>query len=159
MVEAPVPFRVGPARDSERLLVAVGDDDETADPDLRHPADVSSALAPDFAIAIGEDARFMGRVQADDIESPARGPLRALDGMDAIPDRRMRFLQRFKLYRNMIEREKLALEIERPLGEALEDEIERLRVNPLRILRLLSVERDLDGRGASAEADLEPSAA
>src|SRR5438128_4334601 len=156
MVETPAPYRVGPSGDTKCLLVALGDNDETADPDLRHPVAVSSDLAPDFAISIREATGLMGRVQADNTEALVSRPFRTLDGVDAIPHWRMRFLQRFKLHRNIIEGEKLTLEIESPFGEALEDQVERLCIDPLCLGGIRSGALALRRPGAAADFAVAP---
>ena len=103
MVKTPMPNRVGSMCGAHCLFFAVSDDDEAADPDLRHRAGAFMVLAPDSPISTGEAACFMSRVQADDIETPASSSLGTLGGMDAIPDRRMGLLQRLKLHRDIIE--------------------------------------------------------
>src|SRR4029434_11095151 len=86
-------------------------------------------------------------------------PFGAVDRVDAIPNWRMGLLQRFQLYRDILERKKIAAKIEGFLGEALYDKVQSLRVDLVRLCRIESIKGSFSRRGAPAEADLQPSAA
>ena len=79
--------------------------------------------------------------------------------MYAIPDRRVRLLIGRKLHRHVVELKIPPLEGQRARGEPLHDEVERLGIDRLRLLRLLTVVDELGRHRAAAEADLEPPAA
>ena len=71
----------------------------------------------------------------------------------------MRLLERLELHRHVVEMEELAVEGQAALAQSLDHELERLGINPLRLVWVLSVIDELARRGAAAEADLEPPAA
>src|SRR5688572_6822962 len=111
MIEAPAPKQVGPAGGAERLFFVLCHDDEAADSDLRHLSGFPGCLAPDLAIRVCVAAGLTGRVQTDDVESAASGPLGAFHRVNAIPHGRMRLLQRFDFQWNVVERAKLSMKI------------------------------------------------
>ncbi len=79
--------------------------------------------------------------------------------MNPVPDRRVRLLQRRDFHGDVVIRKPLAVKIQDLLRQALQHELEALRIDLLRIRRVLSVIREFDGRGAAAEADIDPPAA
>src|SRR5258708_39194960 len=96
IIEAPMPNGIGPAADRERFLVSLRDEDEAAETDQRRDASFRLRLAPNVAKAIGEFAGLVGGVEAHYIQSLARRSFRAHHRVHAVPDRRMRFLQRLQ---------------------------------------------------------------
>ena len=104
-------------------------------------ADGTDTLAgADGLVFCGAGGVATGSITAAGDLAPAGAPLRALDRVDAVPDRRVRLLQRLELDRNVVEGEKLAFEIEPLLREALEDQVDRLGIDPLRLGGVLSVQ-------------------
>ena len=95
MIKTPMPYRISAARSAQRLLVSSGNDDETADADLGQCVCLVLGFTPNLPVAIGETASFARGVQANDVEASARGAFGAFYRVNAIPDRRMRLLQRF----------------------------------------------------------------
>src|SRR5262249_57039908 len=89
----------------------------------------------------------------------ARGARGALRRVNAIPDRGMRFGRRLDFNGHAAEGKSPALEVEDLVGQALENELDRLRVDLLRILRINAVIFELDRRGAAPEAEFEAPAA
>jgi hypothetical protein len=79
--------------------------------------------------------------------------------MRPVPQRRVRFLQRFDLHRHVVELVVLAVPGEAFRRERLQDQLQPLRVDCLPFFRILAVERNLVGHRAAAEADLHASAA
>jgi hypothetical protein len=71
----------------------------------------------------------------------------------------MRFLQRLDFHRHAAEGKSPALEVEHLVGQPLAHELDRLRVDLLRVLWVDAVVFELDGRGAAPEAEFEASAA
>src|SRR5262245_34899581 len=159
MIKAPVPFWIGAASNPDCFFIRVGDYNESAETNIGHRTLCSTGFAPYLVIAIDKAPRFRGRVQAYDVQTLACRPFGAVDRVDAIPNWRMRLLQRFQLHRDILERKKIAAKIEGSLGESLYDQLQSLRVDLLRLRRIESIERGFGGRGATAEADLQPSAA
>src|SRR5262245_62462211 len=78
--------------------------------------------------------------------------------MHAVPHRRIWLLERLKLHRHVVEMKEPAVERERATGQAFEDEVERLRIDILRLRRVLPVLNEFLRHRAAAEADLEPPA-
>ncbi len=116
-------------------------------------------LRPDGTIAIDGKARLLGRVEAHHVEVAPRRALGALGHVHAVPDGRMRLLQRRELHRHVVEGKVLALEVEHFLREPLEHEIDSFRVDLLRDVGIGAVILDLDRDRAATEADLQPAAA
>src|SRR5262245_15983689 len=158
MIKASVPFWIGAARDPDCFFIRIGDHNESAKTNVGHRTLYSARFAPDLAIAIDKAACFRGRIQADDMQALACCPLGAVDRVDAIPDWRIRLLQRFQLHRDVLEGKKVAAKIEGSLGEALYDQLQSFHVDLLRLCRVESIEGSFRGRGSTAEADLQPSA-
>src|SRR5207244_2634906 len=88
-----------------------------------------------------------------------RRALGAFRRMDAVPDRRMRFLQRRDLHGQIAEGESLAVEIEHLVAQALQYELDRLGIDLLRLFGFDAVIFKLDRDRAAAEAQLETPAA
>ena len=158
MIKASVPFWIGAARDSDCFFIRVGDYNKSAEADVGHRTFCPAGFPPDLAIAIDKAPSFRGGIQADDMQTLACRPLGAVDRVDAIPDWRVRLLQRLQLHRDVLEGKKVAAKIEGSLGKALDDQLQSLRVDLLCLCRIESIEGSFRGRGATAEADLQPSA-
>src|SRR5262249_57456257 len=109
-----------------------------------------AGLRADLGIAINKGPSFRGGIQADDMQTLACRPLGAVDRVDAIPDWRMRLLQRLQLHRDVLEGKKVTAKIEGSLGEALDDQLQSLRVDLLCLFRIQSIEGNFRGRGAAA---------
>src|SRR5262249_7830215 len=159
MIKASVPFWIGAARDSDCFFIRIGDYNKSAEADVGQRTFCPAGFPPDLAIAIGKPTSFRGGIQADDMQTLACRPLGAVDRVDAIPDWRMRLLQRLQLHRDVLEGKKVAAKIEGSLGKALDDQLQSLHVDLLCLCRIESVEGGFCGRGATAKADLQPSAA
>ncbi len=157
-VEAVVPHRVRALGQVRRRSVGVGDHQHAAEPEFRHPAG-ATALGPGGAVVVAEAAGRGDAVEADDVEALLGATHSAVVGMYAVPDRRMRLLQRLHLHRYIVEAEMLALEAHCLLAQPLHDDGERLVVDVARLGRVGAVEIELDRRGTPAEADIEPAAA
>src|SRR5262249_34307365 len=155
MREACVPDEVGAARQRQRRSVARRNDDEAAQAELGERGRANVNLRPDGAIAIDGALGFVRRVETDHVEIAARGALSALRRVYAIPDGGMRFLQRLDFHRHAAEGKSPALEVEHLAGQPLEHELDRLRVDLLRVLRIDAVIFELDRRGAAPEAEFE----
>src|SRR5262249_8967139 len=102
--------------------------------------------------AIDGETRFVRRVETNHVEIAARGAFGALRRVNAIPDRGMRFLQRLDFHRHAAEGKTPALEVEDLVGQALEPELDRIRVALRRIVGIDAVIFELDRRGAAPEA-------
>src|SRR5262245_18832180 len=159
MIKASVPLWIGAARDSDCFLIRVGDHNKSAEADIGHRTFCPAGFPPPLAIAIDKAPSFRGGIQADDMQTLACRPLGAVDRVNAIPDWRMRLLQRFQLHRDILESKKVAAKIEGSFGEALYDQLQSLRVDLLRLCRVESIEGSFGGRGSTAEADLQSSPA
>src|SRR4029450_5360069 len=159
MIKAPVPFWIGAAGNPDCFFIRVGDHNESAETNIGHRTLCSTGFAPYLAITIDKAPCFRGRVQAYDVRTLACRPFGAVDRVDAIPNWRMRLLQRFQLHRDILEGKKIAAKIEGSLGESLYDQLQSLRVDLLRLRRIESIKGSFSRRGATAEADLQPSAA
>src|SRR5262249_3672116 len=158
MIKAPVPFWIGAPRDSDCFFIRVGDHNKSAEADIGHRTFCPAGFAPDLAIAIDKAPSFRGGVQADDVQTLACRAFGAVDRVDAIPDRRMRLLQRFQFHRDILKGKKVAAKIEGSLGKALDDQLQSLNVDLLCLCRIESIKGSFSGRGATAKADLQPSA-
>src|SRR5262249_61619844 len=99
----------------------------SAEADVGHRTFCPAGFPPDLAIAIDKAPSFRGRIQADDMQTLACRSLGAVDRVDAIPDWRMRLLQRFQLHRHVLEGKKVAAKTEGSLGEALDEQGPSLR--------------------------------
>ena len=88
-----------------------------------------------------------------------RRTLGAVRRMNAVPDRRIRLLQRFERHRHIVEREVLAVEIQTFHGKAFEDELKAFAVDFLRRIGVFAIDRRLDQRRAAAQTNFKPSAA
>src|SRR5215510_12522068 len=159
MIKALVPLWIGAARDSDCFFIRVGDYNESAKTNVGHRILYSSRFAPDLTIAIDKAARFRGRIQADDVQTLLCRSFGAVDRVDAIPDWRMRLLQRFQLHRDILEGKKVAAKIEGSLGEALYNQLQSFHVDLLRFCRIESIKGSFNRRGTTAKADLQPSTA
>src|SRR5215475_9662296 len=159
MIKASVPFWIGAARDSDCFFIRVGDYNKSAEADIGHRTFCPAGFPPHLAIAIDKAPSFRGGIQADDMQALACRPLGAVDRVNAIPDWRIRLLQRFQLHRDILEGKKVAAKIEGPFREALYNELQSLRVDLLGLCGVESIEGSFGGRGSTAEADLQPSAA
>ena len=159
MREARMPDQVGAARQRHCVGIARRDHDEAAEPELRERHRRRVHLRPDRAVAVDGETGFLRRVEAHHVEVAARRALGAVGHVHAVPDRRMRFLQRLDLHRHVAEGEPLALEIEHLVRQALEHELDRLGIDRLRLVGIGAVVLDLDRHRAAAEADLEAAAA
>src|SRR5262247_3788997 len=159
MIKASVPFWIGAARDSDCLFIRIGDYNKSAEADIGHRTFCPAGFPPDLAIAINKAPSFRGGIQADDMQTLACRPLGTVDRVDAIPDWRMRLLQRFQLHRDILEGKKVAAKIEGSLGEALYNQLQSFHVDLLRFCRIESIKGSFSGRGATAKADLQPSTA
>ena len=123
-----MPDRVGPAGNRTRGRIRLGDEDEAAETHQRKRLG-APGVAPCLAKTI-EARPDCGRgVEAHHLESVAGRPRRAVRRVDAIPHRRMRLLPRLELHRHIFEMKEIAMERQRPLGEPLEHELERLAVH------------------------------
>src|SRR5262245_62219134 len=159
MIKASVPFWIGAARDSDCFFIRVGDYNKSAEADVGHRTFCPAGFPPDLAIAINKAPSFRGGIQADDMQTLACRPLGAVDRVDAIPDWRMRLLQRFQLHRDILEGKKVAAKIEGSLGEALYNQLQSFHVDLLRFCRIESIKGSFNRRGTTAKADLQPSTA
>src|SRR5579883_1982924 len=106
---------------------------------------------PGGAVARDRRLRLVRWIEADNVKTAFGRALGAVRRMDAVPDRRVRLLQRRKLHRHVVECEMLAVEIQARARQALQDELDRLVVDTLRIAGIDAEIFDLDRRGTTAE--------
>ena len=93
------------------------------------------------------------------VQALAGGALGAVGRMRAVPQRRMRLLQRLDLHRHVLELVVLAVPGQRLGRERLEDQLQPLGIDLLPVLGVLPVVGNLVGHRAAAETDLQPPAA
>ena len=98
------------------------------------------------AVAVDRQPRLGRRIEAHDVEVAPRRALGAVRHVHAVPDRRMRLLQRLELHRHVADGEVLAVVIEHLAGEALHHKLDRLAVDLLRLVGIGAVIFDLDRR-------------
>src|SRR5436190_9442048 len=116
-------------------------------------------LPPDGAIALHRKPGLVRRIETDDVKGAARRALGAVGRVHAVPDRRMRLLQRLELHGDAAEGKSPAFEVEYLLGQPLNHQLDCLSIDLLRVLRIGAVVFKLDRRSAAPEAELQPSAA
>src|SRR4051812_6488331 len=96
--EARVPGEVGATRQCQRRDVAWRNDDEAAEAELGQDRRGRMDLLPDGPVALDGKPRLVCRIEADDVEATPGGALGTFGRMQAIPDRRMRLLQRLEFH-------------------------------------------------------------
>src|SRR5262249_35613274 len=105
-------------------------------------------------VAVRDRAYLRGEPIGDEIEAVAPRGLGSIGRARACPERRMRFLERLRLFRHggvMIE---LAVESERARGQRLAQDLQRFEVHFLSVVGIDSVIGGLDRRDA-ADSQLE----
>src|SRR5262249_53849105 len=102
MGEACVPLRIGAPRDRKRRRASLGHHDATTKTHERQGL-CAPCLAPSRAKRLERRAGRLERIEAYDLQALAGCPRRTLGCMNAVPHRRMRLLDGFKLHRHVVE--------------------------------------------------------
>ena len=108
--EARLPAAIAAPRDRHRGVVGVGNDEMAGEAGLRAVRGAPFVVLP---VVLDQRARDRGRRVGDDAHAGRGRPLDALRRAGAVPQRRMRLLQRLDLDRHVLEIVELTLEIER----------------------------------------------
>src|SRR5882762_5775524 len=155
--EALVPATVRPARKRASLACVLSDDDKPPEPHPRQGR-LAARVSPDRAKPLEAGPELCDRVEADHVHAAPRGALGGLRRMHAVPQRRMRFLQRGNGERQA-PLSALRRDRDRTFAQAFEDEPDHFLVHLLRLRRIDVEETHLGGQRAAAESDVQPSAA
>src|ERR1700722_604070 len=98
MREAAMPRQISPTGKPQRLRIRLRHHDEAAEAQLRHDG-ARMRRPPRRAIALDGQPRIGGRIETDHVEVALRRALGAVGGVYAVPQRRVRLLQRFEFHR------------------------------------------------------------
>ncbi|HME20552.1 MAG TPA: hypothetical protein VKI44_04190 [Acetobacteraceae bacterium] len=157
--ETVAPLAVAAFGDLQRLLAGFGNHDVAADAHQRQFVGRIAQRRPLGAVAVGDRAHGLAAQIGDDVHPPLRRPRHAIRPADAVPQRRMRLLQRRQFHRHISVAVVFPLEAQRLVGHAAQDHLQRLGVHRRRRVRIDPVIAKFDRRDAAPDAEQHAAAA